>query len=755
MNDEKIENTLGRRLQHVMPILIAMTASLTTTPALAQSTTAATATPADSSESGLAEVLVTASKKGAQNIQDVALNISAVGSDQLAKSGAATLDEVMAAVPGVEINGPSGNKTIVIRGLAAQTGTALVGLYLDEILLPSASAPGVNQSDLPLFDIERVEVLRGPQGTLYGAGSMGGTVRYITTPPDLEHSSVKTNLEGAEVASSGGGKYQGAVTANVPIVNDLLAMRVTAWERKADGYITLTDINSKGVNWEDSNGARVELLYQPLDTTKITATVNYQNVKLNDSGYVFTNCNCRANPVLEPYFDRLLASNLTVEQDVGVGKITFTGSNIRRNSEFNYDQSQYLPVGAANAAVFLPTRYNSYDLRYGTIQRLATVNQDTGELRYVSDFKGPLQLTGGLFYDKSTNYGDIYGWYIDPGTAMPYGGEIPPWYKTLAESTNTNKAAFIDATYDLTSQLSIEAGTRYYNLQQTNTIYIANPYFGTQTGYQPYQQAKSTGTVSKGQITYKPMERMLTYLVYSQGFREGGANTQFPGTTGIPASYRPDTVTNYEIGVKTELADRQLTLDGAVYHMIWNGIQVADHDSTGAYTYTTNGSKANFNGVEGEIQISPKVLPDFSAGLTARYSKQVLSENNPTVTTFAGTKGEAIPYSNKVGASVWVEQHFNVWGAPSYAHMDAAYTGRGYTAFDTKDPTYRPIGNYTILNGRLGVKESSWDAALYVKNMANKRGYTTWRVQSTAGIPDEVIITPPREIGLDVNYNFQ
>jgi len=753
MNDEKTGNNLGRRLQHVMPILIAMTASLTTTPAVAQSTTAAAATAADASDSGLAEVLVTASKRGAQNIQDVPLNISAVGADQLAKSGAATLDEVMAEVPGVEINGPSGNKTIVIRGLAAQTGTALVGLYLDEMLLPSASAPGVNQSDLPLFDIERVEVLRGPQGTLYGAGSMGGTVRYITTPPDLEHAGAKTSLEGATVASDGGNKYQGAVTVNVPIVNDLLGMRVMAWERKADGFITLTDLNSKGVNWEDSNGARVELLYQPLDTTKVTATLSYQNMKLNDSGYVFTDCNCRANPVLEPYYDRLLASNLTVEQDVGVGKVTFTGSNIRRNSEFNYDQSQYLPVGAANAAVFLPTQYASYDLRYGTIQRLATVIQDTGELRYASDFKGPFQLTGGLFYNKSANYGNIPGWYIDPGTAMPYG-KIPPWYQTFSELTNTNKAAFIDATFDLTSQLSIEAGTRYYNLKQTNSTYVANPYFGTQTGAQPYQQAKSTGTVSKGQITYKPTERMLTYLLFSQGFREGGGNTQFPGTTGIPASYGPDFVTNYEIGLKTELADRQLTLDGAVYHMTWRDIQVADHDSTGAYTYTTNGSQAGFNGVEADLKISPNAAPDFSAGLTARYSKQTLSDNNPPVTHFAGTKGEAIPYSNKVGASAWVEQHFTVWGLSSFAHMDAAYTGRGYTAFDTKDPTYRPIGNYTILNGRLGAKGSRWDAALYVKNMANTRGYTTWRVQSTAGIPDEVIITPPREVGIDVGYNF-
>jgi len=315
-------------------------------------------------------------------------------------------------------------------------------------------------------------------------------------------------------------------------------------------------------------------------------------------------------------------------------------------------------------------------------------------------------------------------------------------------------APLMTATFDLTSQLSIEAGTRYYNLKQTNSTYVANPYFGTQTGSQPYQQAKSTGTVSKGQITYKPTDRMLTYLVFSQGFREGGGNTQFPGTTGIPASYGPDFVTNYEIGLKTELADRQLTLDGAVYHMTWRDIQVADHDSTGAYTYTTNGSKADFNGVEAEVRISPKALPDFSAGLTARYSKQVLSDNNPAVTAYAGTKGEAIPYSNKVGASAWVEQHFTVGSLQSYAHMDAAYTGRGYTAFDTKDPTYRPIGNYTILNGRLGVKESRWDAALYVKNMANTRGYTTWRVQSTAGIPDEVIITPPREVGVDVDYHF-
>ena len=753
MNDEKIENNSGRRLQHVVPILIAMTASLTTTAAVAQSATAATATAADASESGLAEIVVTASKRGAQNIQDVALNISAVGADQLAKSGAATMDEVMAAVPGVQINGPSGNKTIVIRGLAAQTGTALVGLYLDEILLPSTSAFAVNQSDVPLFDIERVEVLRGPQGTLYGAGSMGGTVRYITTPPDLERASVKTSLEGAAIASDGGNKYQGAVTANIPIVNDSLGMRVMAWGRRADGYITLTDINSKGVNWETSNGARVELLYRPSDTTKITATLNYQNLELNDSGYVFVNCNCRSNPVLEPFLDRVLASNLTVEQDVGVGKVTFTGSHIRRNSEFNYDQSQYLPVGPDNAALFLPPQYDSYNLKYGTIQRLSTVIQKTGELRYVSDLKGPLQLTGGLFYNKSANYGHIPGWYIDPGTAMPYGA-IPPWYETFGEFTNTNKAAFIDATFDLTSQLSIEAGTRYYNLQQTNTTYVANPYFGTQTGYQPYQHAQSTGTVSKGQLTYKPMERMLTYLVFSQGFREGGANTQFPGTTGIPSSYRPDTVTNYELGLKTELADRQLTLDAAVYHMTWHGIQVQDHDSTGAYTYTTNGSKADFNGVEADIRFSPKALPDFSAGVTARYSKQALSEDNPPVTPYAGTKDEAIPYSNKVGASAWAEQHFTLWGLSSYAHIDAAYTGRGYTAFDTKDPTYRPIGDYTIVNGRIGVKESRWSTALYVKNMANTRGYTTWRVQSTAGIPDEVIITPPREVGIDVDYNF-
>ena len=753
MNDEKTENNFGRRLQQVMPILIAMTASLTTTPAAAQSTTAAAAAPADASESTLAEIVVTASKKGAQNIQDVALNISAVGADQIAKSGASTIDEVMAAVPGVEINGPSGNKTIVIRGLAAQTGTALVGLYLDEILLPSASAPGVNQSDVPLFDIERVEVLRGPQGTLYGAGSMGGTVRYITTPPDLEHESAKTSLEGATIAQGGGNKYQGAVTVNIPIVNDLVALRATAWERRADGYITLTDINSKGVNWEDSNGARVELLYQPSDATKITATLDYQNVRLNDSGYVFVNCNCRSNPVLEPYYDKLLISNLTVEQDVGVGKVTFTGSNVRRNSEFNYDQSQYLPVQPANAAVFLPPQYDSYNLKYGTIQRLSTVIDNNGELRYVSSFKGPLQLSGGLFLDKSANYGDIPGWYIDPGTAMPYG-QIPAWYQTYSEFSQENKAVFIDATYDLTSQWSLEAGTRYYDLTQTNTTLVANPYFGTQTGYQPYQQAKSTGTVSKGQLTWKPMDHLLSYLEYSQGFRQGGANTQFPGTTGIPSTYNPDTVTNYELGVKTELLDRQLTLDGAIYHMNWNGIQVEDHDSTGAYTYTTNGSKASFNGVEADLQISPRALPDFSAGVTGRYSKQTLTENNPAVTPYAGTQGEAIPYSNKVGASAWAEQRFNVWNLPSYAHIDAAYTGRGYTAFDTKDPTYRPIGNYTIVNARLGVKESKWDAAFYIKNIGDTRGFTTWRVQSTAGIPDEVIITPPREIGIDVNYNF-
>ncbi|MFT4053481.1 MAG: TonB-dependent receptor [Novosphingobium sp.] len=715
---------------------------------------AAGAQAAESDTAG-GDIIVTAAKTGAQSIQKVPLNISAVGEDALEKASATTLDDVMRQVPGVNVSGGTGNKTVVIRGLAAQTGAAQVGIYLDEALLPAQGNASVAQGTPELFDIARVEVLRGPQGTLYGAGAQSGTVRYITNEPDLQQMKGAFSTEAGVRSSNGGGKYQVNAMANLPVVEDVLGLRVAGFARHTDGFVSIPSLNRDHSDKEDTIGARAQMLFKPAPDTKITASLNYQKIDMADMSRVLATQNIRTNPVLEPFVDKMLIASAVAEQGIGFGTVTATYSHIDRRNSYNFDQSQFLP--APNRDTYLPDQFDSYDLNYGVMQQEGHMRSDVGELRFASDFNFPLQVTGGLFYNKMRMVADVFGSYVDPTTGLPYA-QLPTWYQTHATSRTTNKAAFVNGNLEITDSLKLEAGIRFFKLGRTTRTYVANSYFDDTVGWGDPSGAKSNGNVKKAQLTYNVTDDIMTYVVFSEGFREGGANTVFPGAS-YPADYTPDFVKNYEFGFKTQLFDRQLTLNGALYHMQWTDIQVQQRDVTGAYTYTSNAGKANLDGVELEATIRPAAIPGFTLGLNGRYSVQKLAEDNPLVTglnpnPYAGMKGQAIPYSNKLGGAVSVDQDFDVGTLPAYIHADATYTGKGYTAFDPSDPYRRRIGDYAIVNARIGVTGAGWTASLYGKNLTNVRGITTWRVEALAGLADRVFIVDRREIGAAVSFEF-
>ncbi len=696
------------------------------------------------------DIVVTASKTGATSIQKIPLNISAIGDEQLKKVSATTIDDVMRQVPGVNVSGNTGNKTVVVRGLAAQKGSAQVGIYLDEALLPAAGNASVAQTAPELFDIARVEVLRGPQGTLYGAGSQAGTVRYITNEPNLQRYEGAFSLDAGLRARNGGAKEQVNAMANVPVIDDVLGLRVAGFARHVDGFVRIPSLDRNHSDNENSMGGRAELLFKPSPNTRITASVHYQDIKLADTGRVLPHSDTRSNPVLEPFRDKLLIASATAEQNLGFGTLTATYSHIRRRNSYNFDQSQYLP--APNASIYLPPQYADYDLRYGVMQQEALSNSDLGELRFASSWDFPVQVTGGLFYNKSRMTADVFGSYVDPATGLPYAG-IPSWYRTHTVSSSSNKAAFLNGTWAITDALKLEVGIRFFEIKRASRTYTANSFFNATTGWGDPSSSKNTGSVKKAQLSYNFTDRVMAYAVFSQGFREGGANTVFPGAS-YPAAYDPDFVDNYELGFKTQWFDRQLTVNGAIYHMDWTGIQVSQNDSTGAYTYTSNGGKATLDGGELELTLRPSALPGFTLGLTGRYSVQKLAEDNPAVGTYYGLKGQEIPYSNKLGGSVSVDQEFTLAQLPAFVHVDATYTGKGHTALDPRDPTYRTIGNYAIVNLRTGIDNDSWSAAIYAKNLTNVRGITTWRVEQVPGLPDRVVTTDPREVGLSLSFKF-
>jgi outer membrane receptor protein involved in Fe transport len=699
---------------------------------------AALAQPAASS-TALDEVVVTASKRGTAYIQEVPYNISAVGQEQLEKAGAATLDDVVRLVPGVATIGGQGNKTVIIRGLAASAGAPQVGIYLDETPLTGIGGTNVRQSDLGLYDIERIEVLRGPQGTLYGAGSQGGTIRYITNKPNTSDFSGSLGARLGTRARDGGERLEGHAVLNVPVVEDLFAVRAVGYRRTVDGYLDLPSLGIDGSDKEKTYGGRFEAMLDLPTNTNVLGTFVYQRATLDDSSLSLRNDDSRPGRAREPYLDELRLYNLTVEQELGFGTVTGTISAYDRKTYFVFDQSQFVTP------------------RFGSINQTTKTNALTGELRFASDFEGPVQFVTGLFYENRDSDALSLGAFVNSPDGL-IDTPPEPFFAQPGDQHVLNRAAFLNATWDVTDRLSVEAGIRFYKMQRRNETSLIFDVFGRPLGPQPSQSSVSDGNVKKIQVSYDFTDDILGYAIFSEGFREGGPNA--PGLLGnYPLSYDPDFVKNYELGWKATVLDRQLLINGALYYMKWDDIQVAQRDPTGAFVYTSNAGKADLKGIEIEGRVRPNAMPGFTVNFAARRSDQKLSEDNPLIVgppanPLAGREGERIPNTSKWSGNLGVEQTFTVFGLDAFARADASYTGKAYTTFSPLDPTRRAFGDYALVDARTGVQTDTWEASIYVRNLFNKRGLTNWNVQSRPGLPDLVRTTEPRELGVQLGYRF-
>jgi outer membrane receptor protein involved in Fe transport len=378
-------------------------------------------------------------------------------------------------------------------------------------------------------------------------------------------------------------------------------------------------------------------------------------------------------------------------------------------------------------------------------------------VRFASKLTGPVQFVAGGFYqERHTNNGS-YGAMINPTT-----GELPPaaqqqiFFDSLTVASFKNRALFGEVNYTPIERLTLTAGIRYFQLEHDSQATAIVNFFGGALGAGPVLGSTVNKAVYKGEASYQLTDNALAYLTYSQGFREGGENS--PALHGtFPLTYNPDYVDNYEVGWKTQWLDRQLTLNGAVYYMLWQDIQVSQYDSTGAFTYTSNAGRARLYGVELEGVARPQVLPGLTANFSMRYSEQELTQDNPNAAAgdlFAGLKGNTIPNSFPWQADAGLEQRLSFGEWHPFGRFDATYTGKAHTQFSLEDPTDRVWGNFVLCNLRVGVEEARWSAALYAKNVFDRRAIVNWDVQQVPGIPDLVLTTQPREIGLQFALNL-
>ncbi len=758
-------------------IVVALLASLLSCIALQS---AAVAADAPVASTALEEVVVTANKRGEQSTQDTPAAISALSGDDLQKSGVVNFADYAGLIPSLSYTdlGP-GDKKYVIRGVTSK-GPATVGVYYDETVITAQNAGdgGGRNADIALFDLDRIEVLKGPQGTLYGASSMSGTIRYITKKPVLNKFEGYVETE-VSATSSGGTNHNFNGAINVPLVNDRLALRAVGWYIKNDGYIDDVRIPAGPVNNandDTTKGGRVTLRWQATDNLNIIATGTMQNLDAGGSSRYtppgaqsFGDAGAGFPPVaggdlintdlaLSPWQEKIKIAGITAELTAAGGVFTATANHFNRQIDYAFDSSPILFFfGVPIPGVTLQPQERRIN---------------SAEVRYASKFAGPVNFVAGGFVQDEKN--DFRVEVIKTNAAgQPNGPFSPldsddaltnPNGNTFFGRYDNNKikqyAGFGEATWNLTDKLTALAGVRYFHSKQDSVQDTTHPFggFGTNipVGPQSPPTRTDTKTTFKVNLSYKIDQNLLVYATASEGFRVGGTNSaDLPFVAGdIPPGFGPDTLWNYEIGEKSEFLDGRLRVNVAAYEIRWSDIQVQSTDKTGAFLFTTNAGTGKVDGLEIEASalLAQGLVFDFGGSYT---NSRLTSDPAPIPVSdpnFAKS-GDRFPVVPLVQFSAALTYTVPV-SADSSMNFRADVTHRGSTntQFNTASRFNVPLQSYDLVNLRAGLDWRNWQFTVFIKNVLDRRA----QVDAISSDQDPLarITSRPRTGGLAANYRF-
>jgi iron complex outermembrane receptor protein len=679
---------------------------------------------ANASDTQLEEVVVTATKRE-ERLIDVPASVQAVSEADLQRQGSDVFADYARSLAGVSFVGRGAGQTqIAIRGVTGGVDLdvgpqSTVGVYVDEVPI----SEGMAQPDLRIFDIERVELLRGPQGTLYGSGSMGGTLRIITRKPDLEDysGSAETTLSDTH---GGGVNYGAALSANIPLIRSEAGLRLDVYGRNNDGFIDDLGTGRKNENAERTAGGRAQLRYKPSDEWTIDGTLIGQRSRYDSlNGY---------DPLLgdllikldnrEPYSDDLGIGNLTI------GK-TGTGANFLSSTSYTDRERTYV----RDTSAFFSTP-SSADYGYGT-------RVWTEELRMSSpDPAAALKWVTGLYYSSQIQ---SYDETID----IPGVGAVVPGYPDgvvfvgNARTTTKESAIFADASYRFAPQWTLELGLRgaHAQLDSNRVDLTPGPLATTAT-------RSSNQVLPKFNLSFKPSDPWMLYGQVSKGYRIGGGNIPVPPLAGQPlppTTFGPDSLWSYELGVKYSALDGHLALTSAVFYIDWKQVPVQFNRIDG-YSYFINGGDATSKGSELDLAVVP--IEHLTVHLNATYLDSTLNRVNPGVNA---TPGEPLPAVPRWSGGGSIELTLPSRGTVTpYVRLDDHYVGGSQTDFGAIG---LPMGNYWLANLRTGLRWNAWQADLFIDNLADKRPILY--VNQFGGDPRRET-SRPRTIGATIRFKF-
>lgn len=743
---------------------VLLATSILTAPALAHAQaspepTAAAAPQADAVQDN-GDIVVTALKRST-SLQKTPLAISAVSSETLTSMGISDTSQLSRISPGLVLreSGFSGSRMTVRNIYAA--GESLVGLYYDDI--PVLGSAGVNSDaggTLPaieLFDVQRVEVLRGPQGTLYGSSSMAGTVRLVMSKPDLNKLSATAS---GQISGVDGGDMGFAEKAmvNVPIIQDKLAIRAVASYKNQPGYIDNITLGRDNVNSQRTLSGRVMLRAKPTDNLTIDLMGMAQNLNGSLNTYYLASGSYKANyEALQPLQDKTRMVSGTIAWDLGPVTATLVGSHSYRNFNYSYDITAFFRTYAAA----YPSLASAFLAQAPAVANSSQVTKtDTFEARLNSNGHGPVQWTAGFFYSNRT--GDIASNIVavdaDSGKVKPITS-ASLYGQRLIEDGLKQVAGYGELTWNLTSRLAVTGGLRYfdYTRRAAGEVTVVDSLVGlSATPYTVYT-AKENGFLYKGNVSYQFTPDVMGYATVSSGQRPGGLNQ----TIGLDASlvtYGADTLWNYEAGIKTQWFGRMLTFNADVFRIDWDNMQTSGTFPNTNFSFITNAGKARSYGVEAETTLRPMRGLEFSASGAYTDAKLLQNQANQNLVA-SGLKGDAVPYVPKVTAQGSAQYD---WTLSSHigamVRADVSYSGSSWTvfhhtnAFQQRMPAYTTIGLRAGLNGI----DDEWSLAIFVNNLTNSDAVISKASGSIYGGLDHVraISITPRTIGLDLSKHF-
>lgn len=740
---------------------------------LAVSLALGTNVPVAQAQDALEEIIVTARKR-AENLQEIPASIQALSNEAIARAGLQTMDDYARKIPSLSYvaRGPGANK-IVFRGVNG-AGTAFftdssAAVYLDEQPLTQP----VLTPEPRLIDIERIEALSGPQGTLYGGSAQSGTLRIVTNKPDTTRfeSNVSVNTR---TGSTSDPSYEVSGVLNMPLVDDKFAVRLVGFSARDGGFIDNVLGSSPGGTFDNAGrvgenvageadyiGGRVAARWNINDSWSATLGIVHQD--LESSG------NTEHSPELvgdlrqvrfidEFREDAWTQYGLTIEGDLGFAQVVAASSYFSREILYQLDNTEYV--------AYLRGFYSSYAGYTYYVQYafgpdpvgLGWINpQDTRrfsqEIRLSSEGEKIAWLAG-IYYERFDDHWDFQSriqdyestnsfayWYAYYG-ATP-GTTDNAFWNSNNQTQTEQYAAFGELTYTLNDDWAFTVGARWFDHERDRRYFVAQPRGRVAQDLNPVK-SESDSTI-KLSASYRIDDDKMVYALYSEGFRNGGQNIARPGAV-LPVNYDPDFLQNYEIGLKSMWADGRLRMNVTGFHMVWDDYQLGVVDPGPLFaTMIVNFGDAEIDGVE--VDMSAVIANGLEFDLNALALNAETTSDNALVGVNAGAR---LPISAelKLSSSLQYTMQREVYGGNPYFRLQYSYYGDSLNSVECNTPNCsEPLvqPSYSVADFKVGIDAKNWDVNLFVNNVGDERA-ALYRVPPAP--PGIVTVNRPREYGI-------